>query len=177
MEYRKEPVIGFEEYNIDTNGVIYSKRGKPLKYSINHHGYAIINFYVNHQRYGVAVHTLVARQFIPNNNPLATQVNHKNGNKLQNNVENLEWSTPHENMQHAADVLHQYVGVANAQARAISCYTLDNELIATYPCIMDAAKTLTNDATKHRQVQNSICRVLKGHRHTYKNMLWRYTIT
>ena len=38
MEYQKKPVAveGFGMYQIDTNGIVYAKNGKPLKYSINH---------------------------------------------------------------------------------------------------------------------------------------------
>ena len=175
MEYRKEPVIGFEEYSIDTNGVVYGKNGNPLKFSINPKGYAIINFYVQHKRYGFAVHTLVARQFIPNTNPAATQVNHKNGVKLQNNADNLEWATPSENMQHSIHILCQHTGASNGKARAVSCYDANNQLIATYPCIMDAAKSLTPNPSRYRRVQNSIWRVLHGQRTRYQGMFWRYT--
>ena len=110
MEYKREPVKGYEEYEIDTNGVVYGKNGKPLKYSINHNGYCIINFYINHKRTGFGIHTLVAKQFIPNNNINKNQVNHKDGNKINNNVENLEWVTPKENMEHSVDVLGNNIG-------------------------------------------------------------------
>lgn len=47
-----------------------------------------------------SVHRLVAQAFIPNKNNLP-QVNHKNGNKHDNNVFNLEWVTCQQNIQHA----------------------------------------------------------------------------
>lgn len=103
--YKKEPVRGYEDYSVDVNGIVYSKKGKPLKYSINYRGYQIINFYVNHQRKGFGVHTLVAKQFIPNDDLNKTHVNHMDGNKQNNNVDNLEWTTPLENRRHAIEIL------------------------------------------------------------------------
>lgn len=106
MDYKKEYIKDFPEYQIDTNGVVYGKNGNPLKYSLNHKGYCIINFYVDHKRKGFGIHTLVAKQFIYNEDPInKTQVNHKNGNKQDNYVDNLEWVTPKENSFHSVHVL------------------------------------------------------------------------
>ena len=103
--YRRERITGYDEYEVDTNGIVYSKRGKPLKYSHNFRGYQIVNLMVNGKRKGFAVHTLVAKQFIANSDPIKTQVNHKDGNKDNNHISNLEWATPKENTWHARNVL------------------------------------------------------------------------
>lgn len=63
-------------------------------------GYLTTHLYLNGERQYKRVNRVVARAFIPNpeNKP---EVNHKDGNKLNNNVSNLEWSTKKENMEHA----------------------------------------------------------------------------
>lgn len=68
-----------------------------------------VGLYKNKIRAVFLVHRLVAQAYIPNpeNKP---QVNHKDTNPLNNNINNLEWSTGFENMQHAQDsgMLNQY---------------------------------------------------------------------
>ncbi len=99
-------IIGFEgKYKISEDGEIWSvKRNKFLKPFHKNGGYVRICLYVEKDKKikGIqySVHRLVAQTFIPN--PLNyPQINHKDGNKTNNKVSNLEWCTPSQNQKHA----------------------------------------------------------------------------
>lgn len=179
MDYRKERITGYEEYSVDTNGVVYSKKDKPLKYSLNRRGYCIVNFMINGKRKGFGVHTLVAKQFITNNDIRKTQVNHKDGNKENNAVCNLEWTTPKENVQHAIKVLgFDNKGERNANARKVYGYDKKNgNLKYTFSCVIDAGRYFANgNEQKARHIQNIICGIAANYsdKKTYKGCIWKY---
>lgn len=93
----KKNITGFEKYEIYDNGMVYSTQSNIFMKSVVNKGsgYAQVNFSNNGKVKGFQIHRLVAEHFIPNiyNKP---QVNHIDGNKLNNSVENLEWVTDSE---------------------------------------------------------------------------------
>ena len=74
--------------------------GKIIKPILLRDGYLYVHLYKNTKRKDYAIHRIVANAFIENPKH-KEEVNHKDGNKQNNSVDNLEWVTPKENMQHA----------------------------------------------------------------------------
>lgn len=92
-------------YQISNTGKVRSLKrnntnGKILKSAFNYKGYEVVYFSKNNKKYVRKIHRLVAESFIPNLNH-KEQVNHIDGNKANNNVDNLEWCTCRENIIHA----------------------------------------------------------------------------
>ena len=88
-------------YKISNDGRVFSKKGdKELYYDINHKGYKRVRLFSEGKFKNYFVHTLVAMLYVPNPNN-KSQVNHIDGNKLNNDYTNLEWVTNKENNSHA----------------------------------------------------------------------------
>lgn len=98
------PVKGYENlYKVSDHGRVYSERRKRLlsPSPVGPTGYFLVTLYNTDKTKKVTVvHRLVAEAFIPNPDGLPI-VNHKDGNKQNNRIDNLEWCTQKENVAHA----------------------------------------------------------------------------
>ena len=79
----------------------YEPCEKILTPTDNGYGYSIVGLRKKHSRKNYYVHRLVAEAFIPNPNDYP-QINHKDYNRKNNNVDNLEWCTPKQNTQYSS---------------------------------------------------------------------------
>ncbi len=101
-------IPGYEgKYSINENGDIWShtkktnkKGGLYMKTKITSAGYKSLQLSKDGETKDTLIHRLLAEIFIENPNKKPT-VNHRDGNKLNNNIDNLEWATYSENNQHA----------------------------------------------------------------------------
>ena len=97
----EKEITGYPNYIINDNGEVYNKTTKRhLIGSINEGGYRYYRLSSNGKKKMFYAHRLVAEHFIDNPNDLPV-VNHKDGNKLNNNIDNLEWTTYSQNSLHA----------------------------------------------------------------------------
>lgn len=100
--YKMKDIPGWEGlYACTTTGEIWShRRQKFMSPSKNKRGYLHIVFYKDKNRYDYRVNRLIAMTFLDNTEN-KKQVNHIDGNKLNNYLSNLEWVTAEENIEHA----------------------------------------------------------------------------
>lgn len=123
-------------YFITEDGKCYNSiTGKYLKGQIGKNGYLSYNLTLpdgNKKR--CYAHRLVAIAFIKNDN-IKKEVNHKDGNKLNNYVDNLEWVTSKENQQHALEKeLRKF--------NHVFCFDKNKRLVAEYKNIKEASKAV-----------------------------------
>lgn len=98
-----KPIEGFPGYYVSDRGRVFGKSGKILSHEIMKKGYHRVGVFKGGKIHHKMVHRLVAEAFIenPNNCP---QVNHIDGNKDNNTVDNLEWCTNQYNIKHSIQI-------------------------------------------------------------------------
>lgn len=184
--YEWRPVAGYEGlYEVNNLGEVRRLEGKVLmkdghiktvkerilKPSLAGRGYP----YVNLSKYGVShlvsIHRLVAIAFIPNPDNLP-QVNHKNENKTDNRVENLEWCTNLYNMtyndRHIRAGLAERGKVAHNRKEVIQ-YTLDGQYVASYSSVVECANNLGCSESGIRAVIYGKHKSCKGFKFEYSD--------
>lgn len=97
-----KPIPGFENlYIISNRGRVYGiKKRRLLKAAVMNKGYMLVTLWKDNEQTSMLVHRIVAQVFLPNPANLP-QVNHKDTNKMNNYVSNLEWATCQQNIVHA----------------------------------------------------------------------------
>jgi hypothetical protein len=145
-------------YFVSNLGRFKNSYGKIMEnYKVNENGY--IRVYIYKKTF--MLHRLVALTFLENHEN-KEQVNHKDGNKLNNSVQNLEWCTNKENQIHKVQN-----GLANSYTRKIGQYDLNCNLIKEYVSIISASKEV-NIST------SSIKSVLKNKQKSTKGFIFKY---
>ena len=126
-------VRSLDHYARSGFGSVRLAPGKVLKPGITVNGYAQVALSNDGQREYPFVHRLVAQAFHPNPKN-KEQVNHKNGIKTDNRVDNLEWCSMSENLYHR----HSVLGQPGGRRKAVVCV----ETGAIYPSAKAAAQAL-----------------------------------
>ena len=164
-------IKGYEGlYKVSNTGEVFSCiSNRLMKPSLSGSGYKQIRLSKDKKATGKMIHRLVAEAFIPNPKNKRT-VNHKDGNKLNNNVFNLEWNTYSENLRHAYKHGLNYwcesKGKDFRKVCMIDEYT--GEILKTYDSIGEAYKE------NNLFSQSSIIAVCIFKNSTAGGYVWRY---
>lgn len=149
--------LGREE--VDSIGRRFVRHPRPLLLSVNSVGYYVFGATKNRIQKVLTVHRCVAEAFIcnPENKP---EVNHKDGNKLNNLVDNLEWVTKSENGKHRFQFVSMNIPKLN-RGPSKEVYQINRdtkEIINTFPSIAEGARVLGLGPKAHRTISTSMAR-------------------
>lgn len=148
------------------NGRFVTYRERILKTTLENGGYEFVVLYKNKVKRSFRIHRLVAKLFIPNPNNFE-QVNHKDENKINNKVSNLEWCTAKYNINYGTG---KYRKTFNRRVPVVQ-YDLDGNFIAEYESATAAAYSLGLSQYFARDILN-ICKGKRGK--TLKNFKWTF---
>ena len=150
------------DYSVSTEGEVRKDTINYILSQSSQQDYKFVGLIINGKQKRMRVHRMVALTFIdnPDNKPY---VNHINGNRSDNNVENLEWVTPSENTQHAVNT-----GLfKSGRARAVVQYNLNGEQMATFESASEAARQTGGS-------QSKITMCCRRQRDSANDYQWRY---
>ena len=182
MEIYK-PVPGYPGYEVSNFGNVRSLdryttsgafiKGRVLKPMPDKKGYLHVRPSFGNKGKAQKVHRLVAQLFIPNPKGLPS-VNHKDGNKQNNKVENLEWCTHSENRLHATRVLKVRCGMTGKLGKD---FPGSKEILQIKDGLVVGRFWGTREASRVTGVRrDAILRVIKGHKYyrTAGGFVWKH---
>lgn len=146
-----------------------SKTKKIRKTSNSKRGYPVFSAWINGKRKLINVHKCVAVEFIPNPKDLP-QVNHIDGNKENNHIENLEWCTARENNIHARET-----GLHKSNGDKSVTQIKNGEIIAIYKSASQAAKETGLSRSGICHVCNHYVTKNGKHHRTCGGYIWEWT--
>lgn len=165
MKEWKKIIINNQEtfYSVSSEGEVRNdKTGRILKQrQCNEYQRVSISLGHGHMK-NVNVHRLVAEAFIPNPDNKEI-VNHIDGIRYHNNVENLEWCTNSENAIHA----HKNGLIGHQKMRGVRQFNLNGQWMMDFESVTEAARQTDCQ-------QSKITEVCLGNRRTAGNYQWRY---
>jgi hypothetical protein len=133
----------FEPVSVSNKGRYYKHTSEKIGFGFdNHAGYKLINLkFSNKKKKARFLHDLIAQAFL-GETPENCIVNHKDGNKKNNKVENLEYITYSENTKHAYDSGLVKNKINKGNSVPINQLSLEGEFIATFPSAKEANRKL-----------------------------------
>ena len=156
---KKQIIVRGAKYTIYSNGRIVGALGKDLKHRRNDDGYAVVTMGSKKEgRRKECVHRLVAKYFLDNPNHLP-EVDHKDNNRMNPDVHNLEWVTHEENIKRAYERgshVGRAVGEKNPRAR------LTDELVLLMRKLYKEGVTIQEMVEKYSYPWNTIGNAVKG---------------
>lgn len=147
-------VAGFPDYFISEDGLIVNKKGKVIKKRLSYNGYNLVTLDYKTRRVG----RLVLLTYKPTDD-LSLQCNHIDGNKLNDSLSNLEWTTASENCLHKFRVLG-HKGTGGVKPRSIRKTNLMTGETRVYKSLMEAER----DGYARSAIRRCIQGVVRKHK-------------
>jgi hypothetical protein len=151
-------------YEVSTCGQVRNKNTAKILQPTLNGGYFAIGLRINNKTSTAFIHRLVATRFLVCLCETFV-VNHKDGNKTNNNIGNLEWVSRSENGKHS-----YRLNLNKPNKISVSQYTISDEFIKEYESLLDAEK----ETGVYNGHISSVCRGIRG-RKTAGGYIWKYT--
>lgn len=150
------------------NGVLVKCqiKEKVIRHFTNNKGYSVIRLYKNRKCYHKLIHRLVAEHFIPNPNEYL-EVNHKDENKRNNRVDNLEWCNRRYNNNYGKQSKEGRRKSSNCRMKKVCQWDLNGKLIGIFDGIRIAEEKTGID-------NRNICKSCKTDTRTAGGYKWTY---